>query len=113
MSDKMIEIKGKKISEKTIIEALKDHIDFEEETYGVGSIFIGEYGNKCMLIYNHAERYADRHFDLLLLDDYSYQTVHKSHKHYSRYPKDRLTLKEVSNIANVNIICIYKCIEKH
>lgn len=31
MSDKMIEIKGKKVSEETIVEALKEHLEFQEE----------------------------------------------------------------------------------
>lgn len=45
MSDKTIEIRGRKVSEATIVEALKKHCDFQEEET-VPIISFGTYNEK-------------------------------------------------------------------
>jgi len=49
---KMITIKGKKVSEDTIVEALKKHIDFAMEKPHSGDYYTNYFSERRLMLYN-------------------------------------------------------------
>jgi len=78
---KMITIKGKKVSEDTIVEALKKHIDFTIEKPHAGDYYTNNIGERRLVLYNRVGKHFEKSgysivnmfdFSLVMFNNYTY-----------------------------------------
>jgi len=75
---KMITIKGKKVSEDTIVEALKKHIDFTIEKPKAGDYYTNNMDKRRLILYNDVLKY----YSVVDMFDFSL-IMFENHTHFA------------------------------